>query len=337
MNNKLLVFLCYIADYWFVLENYLSDLGVSHIDIPSFEQMVASGCSDVWSIRKLVDGYQVVPKDDCGNLYFRVDALLAISEALKDLPQGSRSDAYFSRVSRKKANYLKALDRLYEDGVLLRQSGDVYNRSLIEDYFIDNEPSAYKNGSYTPIVLHNKRHFDEKQENWWGEYWLEIIDPCHRALDNEVVRWIDVCSRGLDTPPFFLWLEGQRGIDFKSIKVPSNKDLQETVAIVRDGKLFVLDQESNMQPLTTIENPEQSNEQLFVIRTDGRILTRAASKEFRHTSLSQGKSILGAGIIEVQNGVFRKILFSSGHYLLNMAQAFQTYEILKEGAEVAKG
>jgi hypothetical protein len=55
-----------------------------------------------------------------------------------------------------------------------------------------------------PIFMHNSRLYDSLNGQYWGEYWIETLDPCHRQLTPYYDNWRNQLKTKDNMPPFFL-------------------------------------------------------------------------------------------------------------------------------------
>ena len=186
--------------------------------------------------------------------------------------------------------------------------------------------------TYRILSLVNKIFYDTKLPGYWGLYWLEALDPCHRLiLTPYYIRWK---KTDIDTP-FFMWLENQE-IPYTATQIELVRDLEnytyefsklEHLLYACDGKVANLEKDKV--------------EYLYIITMDKRILIIEGNEQIRHLSLSRGKPVLGAGTIRVQAGQVTYLDVESGHYqptLCHMKQVIDIFNnlgaILKEGVKI---
>src|SRR5690606_18189140 len=160
-----------------------------------------------------------------------------------------------------------------------------------------------------PLFLVNERKYDSKLRIYWGEYFLEVIDPCHRLLTSYHVLWLETNPVDKDYFSFFVWLDGQNvHFELTAMHYFTDAEKDPFEVHVRDGKLI---QKMSGEALTC---SQENQEYLFIIDLDEKIYIAPGSREIRHTSLSHGKPVLAAGNIHVREGVIERLGLESGHY-----------------------
>lgn len=146
-------------------------------------------------LNDLVEQYHSIPKKREYCLKERIQALQKISDFLSIWisEEQLKHRRYFlsniKRIASNKKWYLNELDARYNN----RQFEIDYLKSYHHDL------SGIKT-EYEPIYLVHRRLYDSNIGIYWGEFWYETIDPCHRQL----------------TPYFDLWLKQQNKQDLLS-------------------------------------------------------------------------------------------------------------------------
>ena len=189
-------------------------------------------------------------------------------------------------------------------------------------FFKDNDNYTDKSSKYEERYLNNQPLHDVKYGGYWGELWLELIDPAHRELDFHKSNWLNEKSKD----PFFTYIEKQN-ISHREphIDFVLNSDIDSCKVTVKEGLLY---KGSNV-----IDSPEvcnRDNETLFIIDRNMDILVDFSSSTKRHVSLSRGKPVLGGGLLVVEKGHVKEVKGNSGHYLFYTPHMKQSLDILKD-------
>lgn len=178
---------------------------------------------------------------------------------------------------------------------------------------------------YKPIYLHNSQEYDSFNGQYWGEYWMETIDPCHRQLTTFHKSW---GKRNPDAHlgSFFLWLEEQNlSKDILYLNFMTDPEIMSQKVLVHNGLMyFNIPIKSNL-----IDYSDDSKEYIFNIDLSGNIILVTATKQTHHVSMSRGKPVLGCGNMVIHQGIIIKIELESGHYLPTVQDGLQTISILR--------
>lgn len=292
-----------------ITQGFSNDDRGAWIDIPTVDFALPCEYRET-QVGSLVKAYHDLEKTSLDLLPKRIAALEQIHSSITETVEGSKSPAN-SRLTKldtlvqKKIRYLKRID-------------DLYNNKTPYDLFLNFEAS---NDSEVPLVLVNEVFFDFKLPIYWGLFWLEALDPCHRFLTAHYLKWKDKYSE----IPFFLWLEDQE-IPHNAIQVDFLKEQEVTECLVdiKDG-LFV-------HQLTgeKVNYDSQDQEYIFALMLDKRLIVAKGSEHIRHSSLTLGKPVLGAGALKIHNGNLIYIDAESGHYQPTPKALHQVLEILKK-------
>ena len=111
----------------------------------------------------------------------------------------------FLGVLEKRITYFKNLQFLYEKEIIYPDNNpNIYDTTKVEKYFFGEKGIASEqNEAYTKRYLNNTPMYDERSNSYWGELWLELIDPAHRQLDFYKEEWL----KRKDKDSFFIFLE----------------------------------------------------------------------------------------------------------------------------------
>ncbi|MDD4519685.1 MAG: hypothetical protein EOM53_05230 [Alphaproteobacteria bacterium] len=223
----------------------------------------------------------------------------------------------------KRINYFENLNFLYDNEIIFPDNNPlIYDVDKVEKYFFNNHLPMNNEKKFIKRYLNNQSRYDIKNNNNWGELWLEMIDPAHRELDFYKHKWLESKSKD----PFFLFLEKQN-ISHREpyINFILDDELQSHTAKQKNGLLYLND--------VLITSPKicgRHNEILFIIDINQNIITGISSPNQRHVSLSRGVPVLGGGLLTVDNGVVKEVKGNSGHYLFYTAHMLQTISLLRE-------
>jgi hypothetical protein len=293
----------------------LSDVRPGWVDLPP--NRLLTRIPEVIQDKLLTDlilEYHDIPKDEVPRLPDRCIALDRISQHIESAISAGSSSKTLSNLrttALKKRGYLERLSRLYKNEVLL-PGAEIYDTHKIKSYFEDIRPLREKQQ-----VLNNKVHYDSKSARFWGEYWLEVTDPCHRPLEHYKEQWLQDGA----LKPFFMWLETHEVSPYHArmdYLRPAERMLNKLT--VADGLVH-----KGHQVFTTAYNSEH----LLVINQDLEIISHPSSEFVRHISLTAGKPVLAAGSIKTLEGIPTEIHSDSGHYLPDEAVGRQMLELLK--------
>ena len=219
-----------------------------------------------------------------------------------------------------KVGYLQQIKHLFGSGVLVDDPRDpqVYDREAVRAHF-----ETCNNQTYSAMILNNEVHYDVKTSRYWGEYWLEAVDPCHRPMEHLKAKWLADNHTGAGKTPFFMWLEDGNVSPYeKQIDFLSSDDREQSRVFIMNGTLFHKDKNGGYKPLS-------GNDFLFVILEDLTLLSGHGRKNRRHVSYSHGRPILGVGSFSAEDGIITNFRSDSGHYLPSVASGLQTLNILR--------
>lgn len=275
-------------------------------------------------INQLIQQYHSVKKTDPSTIAIRISYLKEIANLLsKHIETESNLIAKkfltnVCRTAEEKSRYLEALNDI--------RIKFITDPNYIENYVYD---LAGNNPNKILLFLVNERRYDSKLRIYWGEYFLEVIDPCHRFLTSYYDLWLETNPLNKDYFPFFMWLEDQNvNFELTAVRYFTNVEKDQCEVIVKGGKL--------VKKMTgeVLSCCQEDQEYLFIIDLDERIYIAKGSKEVRHTSLSYGKPVLAAGNIIVKQGIICRLGLESGHYQPNISNGLQLLNMLLDHSAV---
>lgn len=287
------------------------------VDIPvgNYHEILGATDIEIEHLNRVVRDYHAIDKSCVESLSARVSGLSLISSYLVQLAE----DAKFAD----KKHTIMLLDKLVKSKrCFLEKLQQMSSDPEIAAYHCDL--SGFSDARFTPVFLRNNRSYSLKMKEFWGEFWLESIDPCHRRLANYYQFWLDATSSvSTDYRSFLLWLETQpipKYIPYVEYYTDAKRDTCHIVPV--DGYLT---NAGTREKLHT-----HSKRSIFIVDLEKDLYVEASSESCWHTSLSRGKPVLGAGVIQVEHGVVKTIAFESGHYLPSLQQSFQSIQIFRE-------
>ena len=274
------------------------------------------------SLTDLVNDYQSISKQKEANLNNRIHALHVIIDFLSPWIKEERINyrrhflTNISKIAENKRWYLTQLNERIKNGQ--------FEKTYLVNYHRDVTGLT---SIYMPIFLNNRRHYDSNRGEFWGEFWLESIDPCHRQLMSYYDLWTQQKGNKQPLLAFFLWLEDQNlSKDVPYLDYLTQEQIDNCTVIVQDGLLY-LPSETGKR---LVDYHQNNKEYIFNIDLAEKIVLIPASKKIKHVSLSHGKPLLGAGNMTVVEGEIRSIELESGHYLPLLSHAWQLLKILDD-------
>lgn len=168
------------------------------------------------------------------------------------------------------------------------------------------------------LALRNNITYSLKMHEYWGGFWLESIDPCHRRLAHYYVVWKEQKPECKDYLSFFLWLETQYvPPSILSVKYLNEKECSPFEAMIDNGRII------SKQSKTPLSTPV-ATKYIYTITLDERLYVAPWGNGIWHTSFSCGKPVLGSGLLTIENGRITGISFESGHYLPSIEQGYRS-------------
>lgn len=278
---------------WRILLFFASSaFALDWIDLPQadYHRIIGSDDKEIDHLNDLIDAYHTLDKM---NLETRIHHLMAISTYLKRLKQDNAN--LLNKLVQNKLDYLKKIVELPTDEEI-----EAYHTSSLCD------PSC------KPMVLRNELSYSLKMKEFWGEFWVETADPCHRRLGNIYHHWLTTNPESKSYRSFFLWLETQW--------------LDKHIPIVR----YFDDRELEAYRMTELRDTSKEVRHLFIIDLKKELFVVPAKEGIWHSSLSRGRPVLGSGLISIEGGQIKKIAFESGHYLPTIEMGYQSLQLLME-------
>lgn len=188
-------------------------------------------------------------------------------------------------------------------------------------YHLASDPKM----EYVPLQMRNNLTYSLKMGEFWGAFWLESIDPCHRRLGSYYQKYIDETGNPDDWNAFFLWLEKEQvPKNIPIVRYFTNEEAQKYRFVFEEG--LCVDPLSKC-PLTLTAKGKQA---LFVISLDKELYISHEGDGVWHSSFTRGRPVLAAGRIEVEKGVITALGFDSGHYLPQEDSFFQFIQLFKD-------
>gem|GEM_PF-6475623 len=280
------------------------------VDLPSFTEIQAGpylpqGLLSSW------DSYHRLPKSDASHLLERSQRLGEIADQLAGHPlEGPLQDwmLWLERMARLKAGYLNALLRLETEGW--------FEETRMEAYLCDL--SRLCDRGRKPLYLTRDRYLLPDRAVFWGDFWMECLDPCHRQEAYLHKVWQ---QRRAELPPYLLWLE-----DFST--VAHERWVRYLTPAAQGEAILQIDEGLLRNMRGRALNCAERQHFLFVIDLDGEIYVHRYEPWLCHASFTRGQAVLGAGILQAREGLLTHLKFESGHYLSGPEHWWQTIEIL---------
>ena len=265
----------------------------SWIDIPheSFMEHISKD----EKLSKLTKKYHQIDKRRLENFTYRINILNEISQYIETNSIAHDDNLLlkrFGNMAKKKAWYLKRILDLYSQSKqdIVRIFSQIDKNDNVKDI----------------LYLRNSIEFDLKLPTYWGMFALEMIDPCRRMLTPQYHKWI---NQYIDEyPNFFAWLEGEE-VTFRTPQTSVFNDKKIKNYKIKFSKGLMYYCQSGK-----LVNTEDNVEYIYIVNLLGEMFITKSSDYIKHTSLSAGKPVLGAGSIKINNGQVIYISNESGHY-----------------------
>jgi len=296
-----------------------SDFGWLDLPLTDYQEVFNETSDEVKEIDQSIHRYHTLSK---GSLEERISLLAEISGLFTKYLGNNENEITVDIIGRlnnltnKKIRYLKSLQSISE-------LGSESTTALAKYHF---DASGYQNSELSPLFMVNSSSYSVKMKEFWGDFWLETLDPCHRRLSPYYNHWIQSTQPKTPEPiEFFLWLENQY-VPQSTPAVPylKKEELLPYLAKIIDGKVFF-----NDKPLSTQER------HIFVIGLDLELYIAKGSSGLWHSSFTSGTPVLGAGVLEASDGCLTMISFESGHYRPTVEQGCEFLKILlKKGVKI---
>jgi len=269
-----------------------------------------------------IQKYHSIPKSHETHFQARIIALQDIVDFLSSWIQEEKVKSrrsFLANIQKNAANkkwYLEELDYRSVHG----QFGTEFLKSYHQDLSVVSK-------NYAPIFLCHQRLYDSNLGIYWGEYWFETIDPCHRQLSHFYDHWLKQGGKEDSLLSFFLWLEDQYiPSDIVWVNFLNETQLKDYAVSIENSLLYFYSKGEKV--LVHCDNDEI--EYIFNIDGAGCLFIAPTSKTIRHISISHGKPVLAAGNIRVNQGHIKALQLESGHYQPLPEHGLQMIELFKE-------
>ncbi|MCI0382403.1 MAG: hypothetical protein L0207_05070 [Chlamydiae bacterium] len=274
------------------------------------------------ALNDLVVQYHSIPKTSEDHLKERIQALQKISNFLSVWihQEKFKHRRYFlSNIERIASN-----KRWYLNEIYVRYINRQFEMDYLKSY---HEGLGGMKTEYEPIYLAHRRLYDSNIGIYWGEFWYETIDPCHRQLTPYYDLWRKQQREPKPILSFFMWLEDQNlSRDISFIEFLDQEQLDQNTVFVNEGVLYLFSKGKAIP----VDYCEEGKEYIFSIDLAEKLLLIPVSKTIHHSSLSHGKPVLGSGNMTVSHGKITSIQLESGHYLPTLQNGLQILDILKK-------
>lgn len=296
------------------------------IDLPDDNYLAVLGyeTKNTTALDELITEYNKIPKDQVTALSCRIKKLNNIIYFIQDWTDNHlevidkrKHLLWISEIATKKRNYLIELQNIYENKHHEEKAQNAYHLDI----------SLLRDSTKTPIILNNQCFFSLKMREYWGDFWLETLDPCHRRLTPFLDQWNKLRKLNPQIPHFFLWLETQHIPKYvPQVRYLKGEELEKRRLIVKDGLFWVnIDSEWGLANFNI-----SSKRYLFSIDLAGEIYAAEEGQGISHSSFTWGKPVLGAGLIQIHQGQLTSLALESGHYMPSMEIGYQMLKIFEE-------
>jgi hypothetical protein len=258
---------------------------------------------DSKKLSSLIQEYNKIDKTDIKNLGKRIQKLESILSFLKTW-QSSAAEKLLKKklqsliiIGKNKAWYLGQLKKGYASGRFDFNYTNVLNELT--------EVKRKKNA----LILKRREVSGPYLEGYWGDFWLEYLDPCHRRIWSFYELWAREKKKNPTIPHFFMWLEDKNlSTDIPFTHYFDDEDLEKSKVILNDEKKLCYQHNGKI-----VSNSSETRN-VFVVNLENQLLIAKGSSTTHHGTLARGKPVLAAGIIDIQCGEVVRIIFESGHY-----------------------
>ena len=275
-------------------------------------------------IDRLVEAYHRIPLLDDDSFVRRTAFLAAIfSRTGVYLDQHKDKEARRAAVTELQAQAAAALKEL-RPPIAPRKPIDKL-RSAAQLHMKTNVGGGFR----PTIPMHDRR------------YMLEAFGPTHHAalgLEQTFEKWLkkheDAAAGGATPAPgsFWEWLEASGiGKQMKQITYLTKDEREGYRVQVQANALTWACGEG---PLHSIGLPDDDSF-IFVISPEKELFAgETVFEKFHHSSFLEGRPVLGAGQIQVNNGTLLKVTNDSGHYRPDLSRHYNTLLFLKKSGLV---
>jgi hypothetical protein len=282
---------------------------LSWIDLPNVDLVEAARNNFIilQEVDHQIKEYHSINKLELGKVHLRIKKLESIVEYIN-----INTESAYQLDIKNNHHALELLTNLQT----IASNKIEYLRAILEFYQrYSDEPISWAEEFVSKdqilISMHNELLYTLNNKIL-GKFWLEYLDPCHRALVNYYEQW-----NRLDNPKplFYLWLEEQYVPEsILQVKYPSQDDIAKYYDIKSvNNKLYWNSPDNGWMLLDS--SSREFKDYLFIIDKNKNIKIAPNKCDFRHSSLSNGKPVYGIGNIESNNGKITLLFLNSGHYL----------------------
>lgn len=299
---------------------------IDWVDLPNDSYIAVLGyeTNNTIALDDLIKEYNVIPKDQIVTLSCRIRKLGKIVDFIKDWTVNRLESIdkkkhliWISEIATRKRNYLAQLLKIYENNLHMEEAQNAYHTDL----------SLLQDASKIPVFLNDHRFFSLKMREYWGDFWTETLDPCHRRLTPFLDPWKALKKINPDIPHFFLWLETQHIPHYvPRVTYLKGEDLERRRLVVKDG-LFWGKSDFGWTP-ANFNLP--SRRFLFSINLAKEIYAAEDEIGISHSSFTCGKPVLGCGLLQINEGQLMSLALESGHYMPTMEIGHQILKIFEE-------
>jgi hypothetical protein len=292
------------------VQGFCDDRRGAWIDIPTAVYILPTEHQN-GQIGKLINLYHSIEKTRLNLIDQRISTLESIHQEILNTVDKVAHDPNLKK-SLQNLNVLVQKKSWY-----LKEVKAIYNNPLPHKKLLDIQTHE----NMVPLTLVNKVLYNFKSPIYWGLYYLEVLDPCHRLLTPQYLKWKNANTN----IPFFLWLETQE-IPYYAAQVTFlDKEEIEKCRLDVDKGLLV---RNTNKEVADFARPDQ--EYLFIITLDKKLIVVEGNERIRHTSLSHGKPVLGSGAVKIKNGKVIYLDTECGHYQPPPESILQVMQILAE-------
>ncbi len=299
---------------------------IDWIDLPDDNYIAVLGYEtpNVLALDALIKKYNQIPKDRVDTISCRIKKLNRIIERIEDwvsdrieVIDKKKHLLWIFGIAVRKRNYLDKLQAIYVNNLHENDSLTAFHNSF----------SGLYDSSKIPVVLNNDRFFSLKLREYWGDFWFESLDPCHRRLTPFLDEWKAVCEKDITAPHFFLWLENQHLPKYiPRVRYLDDDELEKRRVVIKDGLFW----EKSDFDWTPANFTDTSKRYLLCISLGGEIFIGEEEEGISHSSFTSGKPVLGAGLLHIQDGRLRSLALESGHYMPTPEIGYQVLKIFEE-------
>jgi hypothetical protein len=299
---------------------------ISWIDLPDDNYLDVLGYQtmNTQELNTLIQKYNQITKDQAVTLPCRIKKLNHVIEFIQEWIEKrlepidkKKHLLWIADIAVKKRNYLSALLDIYENHRYQESSQYNYHHDI----------SRLKDKSKQAVILNNQRFFSLKMKEYWGDFWFETLDPCHRRLTPFLDQWRALKKVDGNLPHFFMWLETQHLPKYvPQVTYLKNGELEKCRLMIKNGCFW----EKTENEWIKANFNQAGKRYLFSIDLDGEIYAKEEGEGISHSSFTSGQPVLGAGLLQIRDGMLASLALESGHYMPTSDVGFQIFKIFEE-------